>query len=180
MPGSGKSLVAEAARELGLKVVSMGDAVRHEAVKRGLPVDGSTLGWLMLRLREERGATAVAELCLEGLELGEGAVVFEGVRSMAEVEAFKRRLGRAVVIAVHAPPRARFNRLRRRGRSDDPSTLREFKERDSRELKVGLGELIALADHVLVNDSTVEAAKRRARALLIKALKRGLGWAGSR
>lgn len=34
MPGSGKSIVAEAARELGLPVYTMGDVVREEALKR--------------------------------------------------------------------------------------------------------------------------------------------------
>jgi len=171
MPGSGKTVVAEVARSLGLKVVSMGDAVRREAAKLGLPADGEALGWLMLKLREERGAAAVAELCLKDLEAGDDVVVFEGVRSLDEVELFKRRFRRVVVLAVHAPPSQRFERLKRRGRADDPLTLEEFRERDSRELKVGLGELMSLADHVIVNDSTLKAARRRAKAALLKALR---------
>lgn len=173
MPGSGKTVVAEVARRLGMKVVSMGDAVRREAARLGLPADGEALGRLMLKLREERGAAAVAELCLKGLEAGDDVVVFEGVRSLNEVELFKKRFRRVVVVAVHAPPSQRFERLKRRGRADDPLTLEEFKERDSRELKVGLGELMSLADHVIVNDSTLKAAKRRARTVLLKVLQ---GW----
>jgi len=37
MPGSGKSLVADAAKQLGFRVVSMGDVIREEAERRGVP-----------------------------------------------------------------------------------------------------------------------------------------------
>ncbi|MCX8204474.1 MAG: AAA family ATPase [Candidatus Nezhaarchaeota archaeon] len=173
MPGSGKSLVAEVARGLGIKVVSLGDVVRKEAERRGLPTDGKTLGQLMVKIREELGSSAVAKLSLRELEEGVDVVVFEGVRSLAEVKAFKKRFKNTVIVAVHAPPRSRLKRLKLRGRSDAPSSVREFKERDERELKVGLGEVLALADYVVVNDSTLRVAKRRAEVVLKKVLRRG-------
>lgn len=173
MPGSGKGVVAEVARSMGLKVVSMGDVIRREAEKGGLPANGKTLGRLMIEMREKMGASVVAELCLKELEERVDVAVFEGVRSLAEVEAFRRRFRRAVVIAVHAPPRLRFRRLKLRGRSDDPSSIKEFRERDERELKTGLGELLALADYAIVNDSTLKAARRKAEKVLKKVLGRG-------
>jgi len=181
MPGSGKGVVAEVARSHGMRVISMGDAVRAEAERRGLSTSREALSWLMFKLREERGPAAVAELCLESLNPSDQVVVFEGVRSLAEVEAFKKRFRKVVVVAVHSPPLKRFRRLRLRGRSDDPSTLREFKERDEEELKVGLGDVIALADLTVVNDSTLDVARRRALTTLRKALRRaGLRWEGLR
>ena len=165
MPGSGKSLVSEAARRMGLKVVVMGDAVREEALRRGLPLTRESLGELMLRLREELGPDAVARLCMSKVG-GEEVVVFEGVRSLAEVEFFRRAFDRVYVVAVHAPPRLRFERLKARGRSDDPSTWEEFTERDVRELRVGLGDVIALADYVVVNASTPEEVLRQAATLI--------------
>ena len=38
-----------------------------------------------------------------------------------------------------------------RGRSDDPTTREKFEERDNRELDVGIGESIAIADETIVN-----------------------------
>ena len=38
-----------------------------------------------------------------------------------------------------------------RGRSDDPKTREKFEERDNREISVGLGESIAIADETIVN-----------------------------
>lgn len=181
MPGAGKGVVAEVARTHGLKVVSMGDAVRMEAKRRGLSISREELSSLMFKLREERGPAAVAELCLGSLKPTDQVVVFEGVRSLAEVKLFKKKFRKTVIIAVHSPPLKRFRRLKLRGRSDDPSTLREFKERDENELKVGLGDLLALADYVVVNDSTLSVARRRAFKALSKALRRaGLRWEGLR
>jgi len=68
---------------------------------------------------------------------------------------------------VHAPPKVRFSRLVRRARSDDPSTWEVFHERDMRELGVGLGNVIALAEKILVNDGTIEEFKVKVKNILL-------------
>jgi len=60
-----------------------------------------------------------------------------------------------VTVALHASPKTRFQRLLSRNRSDDPKNWETFYERDIRELDVGLGHVIALADIVLVNEGTI-------------------------
>jgi dephospho-CoA kinase len=67
---------------------------------------------------------------------------------------------------VHAPPETRFRRLFHRQRSDDPKSWDVFHERDMRELSVGLGNAIALADYMIVNEEGLEAAKRKAAEIL--------------
>jgi dephospho-CoA kinase len=62
-------------------------------------------------------------------------------------------------MAVHAPPEVRFSRLFSRRRSDDPSGWEVFRERDMRELSVGLGNVIALSELMLVNDNNIEKTK---------------------
>jgi len=166
MPGSGKSVVSGVARELGFDVVSMGDAVREEARRRGLEPTGPNMRKLMLGLRAERGPAVVAELCFPLVERSGPLVLIEGVRSLHEVEAFRRRYGEVVLVAVHSSPKTRFKRLKARERPDDPRSWREFRERDEAELSVGIGSAIALADHMLVNEGTVSELKSAARALL--------------
>ncbi len=151
MPGSGKSVLAEAAKKLGIPVVSMGDAVRGEAKKRGLKLTPETLAQLSLQLRRVRGPAAVAELTLRQLPPND-VVMIEGVRSLDEVEKFREHFQKVVIIAVHSSPSTRFRRLLARRRADDPSSWEEFVERDRRELGFGLGEVIALSDYVLVNE----------------------------
>lgn len=151
MPGSGKTLFSEAAKKLGLPVASMGDSVRLEATRRGLNIDSETLAKLSRELREQRGPAVVAELTLARIPLSP-VVVIEGVRSLAEVELFRRHFDRVFVVAIHSSPAVRYQRLSARGRSDDPKLWEEFAERDRRELAFGIGEVIALADYMLVNE----------------------------
>ena len=40
-----------------------------------------------------------------------------------------------------------------RGRSDDPKTREKFEERDKRELGVGIGKSIAIADETISNNN---------------------------
>ena len=169
MPGSGKSVVSRVARSMGLPVYVMGDVVREEAARRGIEPTPSNLNMLARRLREEHGPTVIAERVAEKLRRGnpDSIVVVDGVRSLDEVEVF-RKLGETVIVAVHASPKTRFERLRRRGRPGDPQTWEEFRQRDLTELGFGLGNVIALADYMLVNEGELREFEEQARRLLEK------------
>ncbi|KSW12649.1 dephospho-CoA kinase [Pyrodictium occultum] len=170
MPGSGKSLFSSVAREMGLPVYVMGDVVREEARRRGLEPTPSNLNMVARLLRKEEGPAAVALRVAGRLERGSSpVVVVDGVRSLVEVEVFQR-LGRVITVAVHASPRTRFERLRRRGRPGDPGSWEEFRERDMTELSFSLGSVIALADYMLVNEGPVEEFLKAARGLLERLL----------
>jgi len=92
----------------------------------------------------------------------------DGIRSLAEVEEFRRHFPKFALIAVHSSPEARFKRLYHRQRSDDSASWEVFHERDMRELSVGLGEAIAMAEHLIVNEEKYEVAKRKAKEVLRK------------
>ena len=132
----------------------MGDVVREETRRRGLEPDSKNTGDVMKQLRLERGDSAIAELCLEAMrESGAERLVVDGIRSMSEVEAFKKS-AKVILIAVQASQSRRFALLRERGRSDDPLSYGMFLEREERELDVGIGDAIALADEVVLNEHT--------------------------
>lgn len=170
MPGSGKSVVSKALAAIADKVISMGDAVREEARRRGLSTDLRTMMRLAQQLREEHGPAAVAKLVANMLG-GEGVYVIDGVRSLHEISVF-RGLGDVLVVAVHASPRTRFARLSTRGRRDDPKTWNEFVSRDMKELEFGIGNVIALADVMLVNeDKSPEEVANEALATVRRALR---------
>jgi dephospho-CoA kinase len=65
-----------------------------------------------------------------------------------------RKSAEVLLVAIHASRSRRFNFLRGRGRSDDPASYETFQRRDERELEVGIGKAIALADEVLSNEHT--------------------------
>ncbi|MDG6985403.1 MAG: AAA family ATPase [Nitrososphaerota archaeon] len=151
MPGAGKSTATSALVKVGWKRVVMGDVIRAETTRRGLEPSAKNTGDVMRALRKERGPAAVAELCLDEIKrTGAEKVVVDGIRSMDEVGAFRKQ-AKVLLVAVHASPSRRFELLKERGRSDDPLSYEMFAARDRRELDVGIGESIALADETVSN-----------------------------
>ena len=166
MPGAGKSLASGVAQRLGIPVFISGDIIRAEAKRRGLKLTKENLGRLMLNLRREEGMGAVAKRLTPLLdEKKERFVVYEGARNIEEIEELGNRY-RVVTIAVHASQQSRFERLLKRKRSDRPRNWKDFSRRDERELKVGAGKVIALADRTVENEDTKEDLKRRMKRLL--------------
>jgi len=154
MPGAGKSTAAKALEAHGFKRMVMGDVVREETRKRGLEANEGNTGKVMLELREKYGPGAVAEVCLKALRaLNQDVVVVDGIRSYSEVEVFARE-GEVKLLAITASRDRRFKLLTERARSDAPGTKASFDQRDLRELSVGVGNAVALADETLSNEHT--------------------------
>jgi len=152
MPGAGKSTAAQGLVKLGWQRVVMGDIIRDQAKRRGLEPDSRNTGEVMRRLRVEMGEAAVAKLTLEQIVgLDSQKIVVDGIRSMVEVEEFRKR-AEVLLVAIHASPKRRYTLLKERGRKDDPLSLEMFLERDKRELSVGVSNAIALADEVISNE----------------------------
>jgi len=136
--------------------VVMGDVIRAETRRRGLEPDAKNTGEVMKLLRKEKGESAVADLCLETIvKTKTERIVVDGIRSMAEVEAFRKKAA-VLLVAVDASPERRFELLKERGRKDDPLTYEMFVERDRRELGVGIGRAIALADETVSNQHATQ------------------------
>jgi len=160
MPGSGKGQIVKIFEKYGVPHVSMGDVVREEADKRGVPRTPEGMNSVSIQLRQELGDNAVAKLTIpkvKELLKKHKAVIIDGVRSLDEIQTFKDAFPeeKIIIVAVHSSPKKRFERLKRRGRSDDPKTWNEFEARDWKELKFGIGGVIALADYLIVNENNI-------------------------
>ena len=151
MPGCGKGEFVAQAEQFGYSIMSLGDIVRKETLKRGGDVKDS--GKTAIQLRTELGEAALAICALPYISENEKYLI-DGIRSHAEVSLFTSRHD-AVVVGIHASPQTRFDRLRSRGRADDPDSRETFDERDRRELGFGIGDAIALADHMLINEGGI-------------------------
>lgn len=169
MPGSGKSLVVATAKEIGYAVVVMGDVVREETIRVGLKPNPKNIGKKMLELRQMEGESVIAKRCIPKIvQARHPKVLVDGIRSLIEVEEFKKHFRKFNLLAIHASPETRFNRLCRRKRSDDPSGWEIFQERDMRELSVGLGSAIAMAEYVILNEENREVVKNKITRVLRK------------
>ena len=151
MPGSGKSTVVYALKTRGYEALNLGDGVRAEAKRRNIEPTGDNLGKLMLELREKNGPGAIADLLTEPIKNSQSKVIIiDGVRSTAEIEVLKN-VGSVKLLSIEATDDTRYKFLSSRGRSDDPTTREKFEERDNRELGVGIGESIEIADETISN-----------------------------
>lgn len=169
MPGSGKSIVASAASSIGIPVITMGDVVRNEAKKRGLPINRQSLAYLAKRLRQERGPAAIAMACVKMVKLKRyDKVVIDGLRSTFEYLEFKKHFDEIKLVYIHASPGTRYKRLLTRGRPDDPKSWSEFVLRDLQEVRMGLPCLFYLANYVIVNENRPMSDIFKEALLLIK------------
>jgi len=173
MPGAGKAEISRIAKEKGYAIVVMGDEIREETKRRGLEPTPENIGKIMLKLREEEGPTVVAKKCIPKIaNASTGIVLVDGIRSLHEVYEFEKNFPQFVLVAVHSSPETRFGRLFRRRRSDAPKGWRVFIERDLRELSVGQGNVIAMADYMIVNEGTFEEFKAKIPEVLEAATRK--------
>ena len=169
MPGAGKSEVANAFQNAGYPLIIMGDVIREETRSRGMEANPENTKKVMLDLRKVHGPGAVATRCLDGLcKQDSDIVVIEGCRSIAEVDVFDDYADEVTSICVHASPKIRFSRLQDRNREDAPSTWEVFRERDIREISVGLGGIIALSNIMLINEGTLDSIQNSSKELVAK------------
>jgi dephospho-CoA kinase len=170
MPGSGKDELVAVARAMGLATLKMGDLVREETRRRGLPVTNANVARIASEEREKHGAGVWAQRAIP--KLIETRMLVDGCRSDTEVTVYRHNFGDLFVLGIFASPETRYNRMTSRSRSDDGGGLQEFFDRDRRELKWGIGSAFALSDGMLVNEGSLEDFRRSARAMLERVLQR--------
>jgi dephospho-CoA kinase len=169
MPGSGKDELISVAQSIGLATLKMGDLVRDETRRRGLPLNNANLGRVANEEREKHGPGVWAQRAVP--KLIETKILVDGCRSDHEVTVFRHNFGDLFVLGIFASPETRYDRMIKRSRGDDGMSLQEFFDRDRRELKWGIGNAFALADGMLINEGSLEDFKRAARDRLEKILE---------
>lgn len=171
LPGSGKGEAANVAEAAGIPVVVMGDVIRAECRRRGLdPAEHH--GRIARALREEEGDDAIAARTLPLIREAAGesdrdAVLIDGLRSTVELERFREAFGDDfTLVAIRAPFELRAERLDARGRDDSDSDLKSLRERDEREIDLGLGDTLERADVEIDNTGTLDEFRTRVREVL--------------
>lgn len=157
MPGAGKSTLARSFSKVGFPVIVMGDVVREAAKSANLELTDVNLGYLMLKLRKQKGQGAIAYLVLNRIRsilanpAHIAAIIVDGIRNIEEMKVLEC-VGPVKLLAVHGSTLVRFRHVKARARADAPTTINDFSERDKRELSVGLSNAIALADETISNN----------------------------
>jgi dephospho-CoA kinase len=170
--GSGKEEVKKIILENSCyKDVKLSDIIREEMKKSN--ADRKTLQDYGNELRKKFGPDILVKLAIK--KNRGNFLVIDGIRNFSEVEFLRKKFGKNFkLIAVDAPIELRYERIRKRGREDDPKTLEEFLAADERNGGINEPEwgqqtkkCIDLADVLIYNDKTL----RELRAQVLNALK---------
>lgn len=164
MPGAGKEELLNVARYMDIPFVRMGDIVRDFHLTSGAAENGLSTAQVAVREREAHGNDIWAKRAIE--RMSGDLFLVDGCRSMDEVASFRGLSDSVYIIGIHAPREVRYDRLVNRGREDAPRDMTEFDGRDSRELGWGLGNVIALSDIMIVNDSDLDSFRSKAKEIL--------------
>ena len=170
LPGAGKTTAIESIKDLG-KVITMGDVIRNELLKRNIEPSDDNLGYMAKKLRNEGGDEIIAEKCVELIQKSSNnkIIFIDGIRSKAEVEVF-RKIWKFPIIAIELDQKMRYKRIVDRARIDDSRDLTDIKERDLREIGFGLEDVIKNADFHIYNEGSIEQLKGKTRIIVLKIL----------
>lgn len=164
MPGAGKEEFLMAAQDSGIPFVRMGDIVREFYAKRSEEDRELSTGQFANIERDRYGFDIWAKRAVE--KMYGNIFMVDGCRSMDEVRAYLGITDDVSVIGIFASPETRYARLVKRARDDAPKDIDEFKARDKREMGWGLAETMALADCMIVNESSLEDFRKAVKQLM--------------
>jgi dCTP deaminase len=146
---------------------SLGDILKSEAIKQGIPTQRTNLQDFGNRLREVHGDTYLAvklKTSKKWQANQNNLVIVDSLKNAAEVAEFRKQR-RFTLIGIDAPQLLRWERLKKRRRQGDPSEFSEFDAQDKMDRGLsGLlthsqqsDDLIKHSDYMIMNDGTFDA-----------------------
>ncbi len=176
----GQALLTEFTKgtRLDLNSIDMGRVIKKKMEEENVPITRDSVREFATKIRESMGFDIVAKLCVptieEALQAGK-TVVIEDIKGLVEARFFRHRFAdKFILVAVHAPPYIRFKRAQSREAGWDQkqmSSSEDFDFRDDKELGWGLGNAVAMADYIIVNDGTLDDFRENVERLFRKLVK---------
>jgi dephospho-CoA kinase len=166
LPGSGKSMAADMLKKRGFEVIELGDIWRELLKKNHISrFDPIGTREFTRKIRQKYGKDVYARYAYRKIQKKRHLVAIMGIRSTYEMAYLKKHLKGIHVIALLAPIKMRYGRLKARGKPEDPKDFKDFKWLDTRERrgfmkarseeKHGVMHIIKDADYVIANTSTI-------------------------
>jgi dephospho-CoA kinase len=170
--GSGKGTVVDfLVKEKRFKHYAARDFLSREIHARGLLLDRSSMRDVANELRAKYEPAYVVKSLYEEAERNkEERVVIESVRNIGEAEFLKRK--GALLIAVDADQKLRYERVQSRRSATDQVDFETFVEHEEREMHpvgphdMDLRGVMALADVTIQNNGSYESLKEKVENVL--------------
>ena len=168
MAGSGKSEVSKVFENSGYQRVRFGDVTDEEVARRGLKLNEANEKLVRESLRVEHGKAVYAKLSMPKIDsfLKSSHVIVDGLYSWEECLVLREKYpGNLILVLVHSSPDTRYGRLAER--PIRPLTRQEAIGRDAAEIEnINKGGPIAMADFVIINDSTFDDLKSQTQKVI--------------
>lgn len=166
--GSGKTTVSDYLVSKGFERVIMGDLVREKTKQEGLKLTRENLQAIQKKYRDKYGQEYFIKEVIKKLkESGKDKLLIDGVR--VPMDAILPKKDGAVLILVDAPKKIRFERLKARGRENDPQTMQEFIKQEKAEWKAfNFKETLKYVDYEIDNSGNLRELYRKVDELLKK------------
>lgn len=178
MPGAGKSIVADELARQNFNYLRFGQITLDIIKDKNLEINEANEKKTREDLRKKYGMGAFATLNIPKINglLKKFNVAVDGLYSWSEYKILKEKYGEAMfVLAVYAPPKTRYQRLKNRSVQNDQAqrfrnfTEEEAKARDYAEIEnIEKGGPIAMADFTLVNTGTKEELQESIHKILLQ------------
>ncbi len=156
--GSGKGTIGDyLASEYCAEGRRFSDILSDLLVRLHIPVERAALQRMGATLRSMFGDDVLVQTLRKDLEEAEADIVMvDGVRYPNEVEML-RGFEKSILFFVDAPPKIRFERVRKRGeKGEEKIDFQEFLRAEQRETERHLDEVKAMADYRLDNSGSFE------------------------
>jgi len=156
--GGGKGTIGEyLTSEYGAEGRRFSDILSDLLVRLHIPVERAALQNMGATLREQFGDDVLVQTLKKDLEAAKTKIVMvDGVRYPNEVEML-RGFEKSILFFVDAPPKIRFERVRKRAeKGEDKIDYEEFLRSEQRETERHLDEVKAMADYRLDNSGSFE------------------------
>ena len=160
--GAGKGEAAAYLVKKGYAYLSLSDEIRDELRRKGEAITRDSLIAEGNALRRKYGADVLARRVMRRAK---GRAVIDSIRNSREV-AFLRKQKGFVLVAVDAPLKLRYERVRKRGREEPAGSLDEFAAKEKMEMAGGtngqqIRRCLVLADLTIINDGSLRALHRQ-------------------
>ena len=152
LPGAKKTLTAELISQYEIPVFSMSSVIYKEVTNRGLKPSPKNLFAVSLDLRNRYGKGIIAERITQDIKkINKPIVCVDGIRNLEEIKVLRKITQDFFLICIHASPKTRFERISRSDGSPIKSWA-DFSWLDKQNLELGIGDVIAKSDYMIINE----------------------------
>jgi len=170
MTGAGKSEVVDYITAKGYPKVYFGGVFYDAMRQAGIEIMEANEKIFRAEIREREGTDFLAKRIIKQIhdliDAGQHRIVIDGLYSWSEYKILKHEFpGEMIVTAVLAPRKLRYHRLA--NRPERPRTEAESSSRDWSEIEtIEKGGPIAIADHFIINNDSIEKLHQQIDAIL--------------